>query len=92
MQRTLASGRAGFQPLQNWTPAKAIEDMDKAGVELSMLSATQPAVGWWSDDFDRDAALRVAREMNDLARSWCRTTKVASACSRSCHCPTSTPA
>jgi predicted TIM-barrel fold metal-dependent hydrolase len=68
MQRTIASGRAGFQPLQNWTPAKAIEDMDKAGVELSMLSSTQPAVGWWSDDFqsDRDAAIRVAREMNDF--------------------------
>jgi 6-methylsalicylate decarboxylase len=68
MQRTLASGRAGFQPLQNWTPARAIEEMDKAGVELSMLSSTQPAVGWWSDDFqpDRDAAIRVAREMNDF--------------------------
>ena len=68
MQRTIASGRAGFQPLQNWTPAKAIEDMDKAGVEISMLSSTQPAVGWWSDDFqpDRDAAIRVAREMNDF--------------------------
>jgi predicted TIM-barrel fold metal-dependent hydrolase len=66
MQRTLASGRAGFQPLQNWTPAKAIEDMDKAGVELSMLSSTQPAVGWWSDDFQSDAAIRVAREMNDF--------------------------
>ena len=68
MQRTLASGRAGFQPLQNWTPAKAIEDMDKAGVELSMLSSTQPAVGWWSDDFqsDHDAAIRVAREMNEF--------------------------
>jgi predicted TIM-barrel fold metal-dependent hydrolase len=66
MQRTIASGRAGFQPLQNWTPAKAIEDMDKAGVELSMLSSTQPAVGWWSDDFQSDQAMRVAREMNEL--------------------------
>jgi predicted TIM-barrel fold metal-dependent hydrolase len=66
MQRTLASGRAGFQPLQNWTPAKAIEDMDKAGVELSMLSSTQPAVGWWSDDFQSEAAIRVAREMNEF--------------------------
>jgi predicted TIM-barrel fold metal-dependent hydrolase len=66
IQRTVASGRAGFQPLQNWTPARALEDMDKAGVELSFLSSTQPGVAF-TDDFaaERDTAIRVAREMNE---------------------------
>ena len=76
MQRTIASGRAGFQPLQNWTPSKAIEDMDKAGVELAMLSSTQPGVAF-SDDFqaERDVAIRVAREMNEFGATLVSTHK-----------------
>jgi predicted TIM-barrel fold metal-dependent hydrolase len=57
---------AGFQVMETWTPAKAIEGMDKMGVATSMLSCTTPGV-WWGDDFkvQRDGAIALAREMNE---------------------------
>ncbi|MEQ1716811.1 MAG: amidohydrolase family protein, partial [Hyphomicrobium sp.] len=47
----------------NWTIGKHIEDMDKAGVELSILSVTTP--GLWFKDVAR--ARRLARMTNDYA-------------------------
>lgn len=50
-------------PTLNWTIAKHIEDMDKAGVDLSILSVTTPGV--WFKDIPR--ARRLARMTNDYA-------------------------
>jgi 6-methylsalicylate decarboxylase len=47
--------------LRNGTPAKSLEDMDRAGVAMSMISLTTPGV-WFND---RDEARRLARECND---------------------------
>jgi predicted TIM-barrel fold metal-dependent hydrolase len=66
VQRNVESKRAGFQAMQMWTPTKAIEEMDKAGVATAMLSSTQPGV-WWGDNFEpeRASAISLAREMNE---------------------------
>jgi predicted TIM-barrel fold metal-dependent hydrolase len=60
-----ASNTAKFgDPLmKNWTPAKSIEDMDKAGVAVSMLSVTTPAVNPLPDQ----QARTLARESNEYA-------------------------
>jgi 6-methylsalicylate decarboxylase len=49
------------QMLLNGTPAKSLEDMDRAGVVTSMISLTTPGV-WFGDD---RAARKLARETND---------------------------
>jgi 6-methylsalicylate decarboxylase len=49
--------------LQGWTPAKALEDMDQAGVATSITSISPPGI-WFGDDA---AARRLARECNDYA-------------------------
>ena len=51
-----------------WTPAKAIEDMDRAGVATSLTSITTPGM-WFGDD---SIARRLARECNDYAASLVR--------------------
>jgi 6-methylsalicylate decarboxylase len=53
--------QAGERPMLDWTPARSIEDMDRAGVALSIISITTPGV-WFGD---RDEARRLARECND---------------------------
>ena len=50
-------------PTLNWTIGKHIEDMDKAGVEWSMLSVTTPGV--WFKDVERGR--RLSRITNDYA-------------------------
>jgi len=55
--------KTGQRPLANWTPAKAIEDMDKGGVATSVTSISEPAV-WFGDN---DAARKLARECNEYA-------------------------
>lgn len=49
-------------PLEQWTPAKAIEDMDKSGVATSIVSTSEPSV-WFGDN---EAARKLARECNEL--------------------------
>jgi predicted TIM-barrel fold metal-dependent hydrolase len=66
-KKNIDSKRAGYQQLMNWTPAKAIEEMDKAGVAVAMLSSTQPGVSWTDDFSDRADAIAIAREMNEYA-------------------------
>jgi len=51
----------GQVALMQWTPEKAIEDMDKDGVATSMISTSEPSV-WFGDN---DAARRLARECNE---------------------------
>ena len=53
-----------LQPVsRNWTPARSLEDMDRAGVATSVTSVTTPGV-WLGDGAE---ARRMARECNDYA-------------------------
>jgi len=51
----------GQAALMQWTPEKALEDMDKDGVATSMVSTSEPSV-WFGDN---DAARKLARECNE---------------------------
>lgn len=51
----------GQTALMNWTPAKALEDMDRDGVATSIVSTSEPGV-WFGDDA---AARALARECNE---------------------------
>jgi len=54
----LSKYKLGERPMFNWTPGRSIEDMDRAGVALSITSITTPGV-WFGDN----------REARDLARA-----------------------
>ena len=58
--------RAGWQQFQDYSPAKDLEAMDKAGVATAFASCTEPGV-WFGDDFlvERTDAIAFAREMNE---------------------------
>ena len=51
----------GYQTWQPYTPAKALEDMDRGGVAVSLLSVTTPGI-WFGD---KEATRRMARELNE---------------------------
>ena len=51
----------GQMPLMNWTPAKALEDMDRDAVAASIMSTSEPSVYFG----DAAAARALARECND---------------------------
>lgn len=55
--------KTGQRPLANWTPAKAIEDMDRGGVASSVTSISEPGV-WFGDN---ETARKLARECNEYA-------------------------
>jgi predicted TIM-barrel fold metal-dependent hydrolase len=55
--------KTGQKALMEWTPAKAIEDMDRDGVATSITSTSEPSV-WFGDNA---AARKLARECNDYA-------------------------
>jgi predicted TIM-barrel fold metal-dependent hydrolase len=61
-----AAKRQGWETFQDYSPAKSIEAMDKAGVETSFLSMTTPGI-WFTDNFaaERPAAIALARDVND---------------------------
>jgi predicted TIM-barrel fold metal-dependent hydrolase len=59
--KALEKYKLGERPMLDWTPAKSIEDMDRAGVVASISSITTPGV-WFGD---RDEARALARECND---------------------------
>lgn len=50
-------------PTLAWTPARSIEDMDRAGVATAITSVTTPGV-WIGDD---EQGRRLARDSNDYA-------------------------
>lgn len=49
--------------VRNWSLAKTLDDMDKAGVATAILSVTTPQVGF----ADGEGARRIARESNEWA-------------------------
>ncbi len=51
-------------PVNNWTPQRSLDDMDKAGTATAILSATQPATSFLGA---KDAAA-VARASNEYTR------------------------
>jgi len=51
----------GQPPMLAWTPAKALEDMDRAGVATAVTSITTPALSF----LDATARRRVTRECNE---------------------------
>ena len=56
-------GNFGDPLMKNWTPEKSLQDMDKAGVAVAMLSVTTPGLNFTSGE----AARKLARECNDYA-------------------------
>ena len=59
----IAGRKLILPPTRDWTPARSIEDMDKAGVATSITSVTTPGLSF----ADRDLARRLARECNEYA-------------------------
>jgi len=57
----LAKHQLGERPMLDWAPSRSIENMDRAGVALSVTSVTTPGV-WFGD---RDEARQLARECNE---------------------------
>jgi predicted TIM-barrel fold metal-dependent hydrolase len=55
--------QTGQQPLIDWTPARSIEDMDRAGIAIAITSVGHPGV-WFGDD---EAARRLARSCNEYS-------------------------
>ena len=62
-RRNATSPVPGYGIWQNYSPARNIEEMDRAGVFTSMLSYTAPGV-WFGDAAE---ARRLARELNEFA-------------------------
>ena len=59
--REIVARKTGQIPLMEWTPAKSVDAMDKAGIATSMVSISEPGV-WYGDNA---AAGRLARECNE---------------------------
>lgn len=57
----ITARKTGQRPLMEWTPAKAIEAMDKGGVATSIASISEPGV-WFGDS---NEARVLARETNE---------------------------
>ncbi len=53
---------SGFQTWQPYSPAKAIEDMDKGGVQTSIISITTPGI-WFGAAAETQ---KLARQLNDF--------------------------
>ncbi len=51
-------------PLANWSVAKSLEDMDKAGIEVSITSPTTPQLGF----LPPAEALAISRSSNEYAK------------------------
>jgi predicted TIM-barrel fold metal-dependent hydrolase len=66
IKRTGEAKRAGWDRFTDYTPARSLDAMDKAGVSTAFLSCTEPGV-WFGDDFlvERTDAIAFARDMND---------------------------
>ena len=57
------AGNFGEPLMKKWTPEKSLQDMDKAGVAVAILSVTTPGLNFTSGE----AARKLARDCNDYA-------------------------
>jgi predicted TIM-barrel fold metal-dependent hydrolase len=57
----ITARKTNQRPMEQWTPSKSIEDMDKSGVATAMISKSEPSV-WFGDN---EAARKLARDCND---------------------------
>lgn len=57
--------KTGQTPLIDWVPQQSIEDMDEGGVEVAVLSVSEPGV-WYGDS---PAARHLARSCNEYTAS-----------------------
>ncbi len=64
----LKKAKIDSPPVNNWTPERSLAEMERGGIATSILSVTQPAVGFLNA---ADAAA-VARESNEYAKSLTR--------------------
>jgi predicted TIM-barrel fold metal-dependent hydrolase len=62
-KNTPATPIPGFNTWRDYSPAKAVEELDRVGIETAMLSITAPGV-WFGN---AEEARRLAREMNEFA-------------------------
>jgi 6-methylsalicylate decarboxylase len=60
--KELSQRKTGQQALIDWTPSKALDDMDRDGVATSVLSTSEPGVYFG----DNNAARSLARDMNEF--------------------------
>jgi 6-methylsalicylate decarboxylase len=58
----ISARKTNQRPLELWTPAKAVEDMDKSGVATAMVSTSEPSV-WFGDN---EPARKLARACNEF--------------------------
>jgi predicted TIM-barrel fold metal-dependent hydrolase len=61
---SLKKAKQDSPPVNNWTPQRSLDDMDKAGVATSITSPTQPALSFAG----AQEAADVARASNEYAR------------------------
>ncbi|WP_298257913.1 amidohydrolase family protein [Bradyrhizobium sp.] len=61
--QAIVEDHLGSPPQIKWTPEKSLADMDAAGIQVSMLSVTQPGVNFTSGD----TARKLCRESNEYA-------------------------
>lgn len=61
--QAVVENHLGSPPQIKWTPEKSLADMDAAGIQVSMLSVTQPGVNFTSGE----TARKLCRESNEYA-------------------------
>jgi len=88
-KNTPATPIPGFNTWRDYSPAKAVAELDRVGIETAMVSITAPGV-WFGDAME---ARRLAREMNEFAAAkMVGDHKAGSACSPCSRCPMLTAA
>ena len=67
-KRMAQARRQGWDTFQDYSPARSIESMDKAGIQTAIISTSTPGL-WFTDDFaaERQDAIGLAREVNEYA-------------------------
>jgi predicted TIM-barrel fold metal-dependent hydrolase len=60
----LKTAKLDTPPMVKWSPEQSLEDMEKGGVAIAMVSPTTPQVGF----LPATDAARIARESNEYAR------------------------
>jgi predicted TIM-barrel fold metal-dependent hydrolase len=64
IEAMMKPGRRAGGPPPKWSPELSLEDMDKSGIQTSILSAVQPGV-WYGDNVEESRKL--SREINEYA-------------------------